>query len=66
MSAADALRLARENGIHVGVDGADLVLEAAREPAPAVLETIARHKAEIIAALNFDTRRARTVVAYTN
>jgi hypothetical protein len=51
MSAVEALRLAQENGIRLGVDGADLILDAEREPAQAVLEAIKRKKAEIVALL---------------
>ncbi len=51
MSTVEALRLARENGIRLGVAGADLILDADREPAPGVLETIRRHKAGIVALL---------------
>ncbi len=51
MSAVEALRLARENGVRLGVAGADLVLDADREPAPQVLEAIRRHKAGIVALL---------------
>ena len=51
MSAAEALLLARENGIRIAVAGGDLVLNGEREPHPAVLETLRRHKAEIVAFL---------------
>ncbi len=51
MSAIEALRLARENGVRLGVAGADLILDADREPAPRVLEAIRRHKAGIVALL---------------
>ena len=54
MSAVEALRMAQENGIRLGIAGADLILDAEREPAPAVLETIRRHKAEIFALLAAD------------
>ncbi len=36
MSAVEVLRLARENGVRLGVAGADLILDADREPAPRV------------------------------
>ncbi len=52
MSAVEALRLAEENGVHLGVAGTDLILDADREPAPRVLEAIRRHKAGIVALLN--------------
>ncbi len=51
MSAVEALRLAEKNGVHLGVAGADLILDADREPAPRVLDAIRRHKAEIVALL---------------
>ncbi len=52
MSAVEALRLAEENGVRLGVAGADLILDADREPAPRVLEAIRRHKAGIVALLS--------------
>ncbi len=52
MSAVEALRLARRNGIRLGVAGDDLILDADREPAPRVLEAIRRHKAGIVALLS--------------
>ncbi len=51
MSAVEALRLARENGVRLGITGIDLILDADREPAPRVLEAIRRHKAGIVALL---------------
>ena len=51
MSAVDALRLAQENGVHLEVEGVDLILVADREPAPRVLEAIRHHKADIVALL---------------
>ena len=54
MSAVQALRMAQENGIRLGIAGADLILDAEREPAPAVLEAIRRHKEEIVALLVAD------------
>ncbi len=51
MSAVEALRLARESGVRLGVAGADLILDADREPAPRVLEALRRHKAGIVALL---------------
>ncbi len=51
MSAIEALRMARENGVRLGVAGADLILDADREPAPRVLAAIRRHKAGIVALL---------------
>jgi hypothetical protein len=54
MSAVEVLRLAQENGIRLGVAGADLILDAEREPEPSVLEAIRRNKAEIVALLGAD------------
>ena len=51
MSAVEALRLAEENGVRLGVAGTDLILDADWEPAPRVLEAIRRHKAGIVALL---------------
>ncbi len=51
MSAVEAIRLAEESGVHLGVAGTDLILDADREPAPRVLEAIRRHKAGIVALL---------------
>jgi hypothetical protein len=54
MSAVEAIRMAQENGIRLGIAGADLILNAEREPAPAVLEAIRRHKEGIVALLVAD------------
>ncbi len=51
MSAVEVIRLAEESGVHLCVAGADLTLDADREPAPWVLEAIRRHKAGIVALL---------------
>ena len=51
MSAFEVLRLARESGIRLGVAGADLILDAEREPEPSVLEAIRLHKEGIVALL---------------
>jgi hypothetical protein len=51
MSAAQALSAARAVGIHLEVDGDDLLLEASAPPPSAVLEILSQHKAEIVAAL---------------
>src|SRR5262249_44224326 len=51
MSAAEALKAARAVGIHLEVDGEDLVLEAASEPPAVVLDELSQHKAEIVAVL---------------
>jgi hypothetical protein len=51
MSAAEALRAAHAAGVHITVDGADLVLEAAIPPPAAVLDELLRHKADIVVLL---------------
>ena len=51
MSAADALNAARAAGIQLGIDGDDLVLEAAVPPAPALIDLLSSHKASIVALL---------------
>jgi hypothetical protein len=48
MSAATALKAARDAGIELGIDGDDLLLEAVSEPPTATIEDLSRHKAEII------------------
>jgi hypothetical protein len=48
MSAATALKAARDAGIELGIDGDDLLLEAVSEPPAATLEALSRHKAEIV------------------
>jgi hypothetical protein len=47
MSAAKALKAARAAGVNLGIDGDDLVLEAAAPPPPAVIDLLSRHKAEV-------------------
>ena len=56
MSAVEALRVAQQNGICFDIDGADLILDAEREPAPTVLEAIRRNKAKILTLLVADHR----------
>jgi len=51
MSAVEALKTARAAGVRVDIDGGDLVLEASAAPPPAVLDTLSRNKADIIALL---------------
>ena len=51
MSAIEALRMARENGVRLSIEDTDLILDADREPASRVLETLRRHKAGIVALL---------------
>ena len=48
MSAIEVIRIARENGIRIGVAGADLILDAKQEPSSRVLEAIRQHKAGIV------------------
>jgi len=48
MSAAEALNVARAAGIHLEVDGEDLVLEASAPPTTEVLDLLSRHKAEVL------------------
>jgi hypothetical protein len=51
MSAVHALTLARAAGVRIGIDGDALTLDADALPPPAVLEFLARHKAQVIAFL---------------
>lgn len=51
MSAVHALNRARAAGVRIGIDGDALTLEADALPPPAVLELLARHKAQVIALL---------------
>ena len=51
MSAVAALKAARAAGVHLGIDGDDLVLKAASAPPTAVLDALSWHKAEIVALL---------------
>lgn len=44
MNAAEVLRLAEESGVRLGVAGADLILDADREPAREVVDAIRRNK----------------------
>ena len=53
MSAAIALKAARDAGISLRVDGADLVLEAPAPPSATVINLLTRHKAELIVLLRF-------------
>jgi hypothetical protein len=48
MSAAETIRMAEASGIRLGVEGADLILDADLEPPVDVVNAIRRHKAEII------------------
>jgi len=51
VSAAEALKAARDAGIELGIDGDDLVLEAPAPPSAVVLDLLSRHKAEVLAVL---------------
>jgi hypothetical protein len=51
MNAAEALCNARYSGVHVGIAGTDLILDADQEPAPQVLAELRRHKEDIVALL---------------
>jgi hypothetical protein len=51
MSAFHALDAARAAGVHVLVDGGDLVLEASAPPPVAVIDLLRRHKRGIVAVL---------------
>jgi hypothetical protein len=48
LSAANAIMEARVAGMHLGVEGDDLVLRAAAKPPPVVLERLSRHKSAIV------------------
>ena len=48
MSAAEALKAAREAGIELEVEGDDLVWAADEQPAAAILDLLSRHKAGIV------------------
>ena len=52
MSAAEALRAARDSGIGLHLDGVDLVLDATAPPSAAVLDLLTRHKADLIMLLH--------------
>jgi len=49
MSAAEVLEAARDAGIHIEVDGADLVWRSSGPPPSDILDLLRAHKAEIIA-----------------
>jgi hypothetical protein len=57
MSAVEVLSMSRAAGVRIGIDGNDLLLEAATPPPPAVIDALSRNKADIIALL----RRAKEV-----
>ena len=51
MSALEVLNRARAVGVDIGIDGDDLVLEAACQPPDEIIEALSSHKAEIAALL---------------
>jgi hypothetical protein len=51
MNAAEVLQAARDAGIQVKIDGADLLLKASAPPPAAVLDGLSQHKARILALL---------------
>lgn len=51
MSAVQALHAARAAGIHIELDGDDLVLKAPAPPPTAVIDLLSRHKIEVVALL---------------
>lgn len=51
MSVFQALKIAREAGVRIGVDGDALTLDANAPPPPAMLDLLSRHKAEVLALL---------------
>jgi hypothetical protein len=51
MSAAEALKAARADGIKPGIDGDDLLLEASAPPSAAILDLLSRYKADIVTLL---------------
>jgi hypothetical protein len=52
MSAVQALGAARAFGIHLELDGDDLLLEASAPPPAAVLEALSQHKADVVRILH--------------
>jgi hypothetical protein len=57
MSAAEALRIARGAGVELTLDGDGLLIDAASEPPPSVLEELRRYKPDIIELLRTDHDR---------
>ena len=51
MSAAETIRAARTAGVHLAVDGDDLVLEATAPPPAAIIGALSQQKAEVVALL---------------
>ena len=55
MNAAKLLQSAREAGLHLQVEGEDLVLEAAAPPPASLIDLLKEHKAEVIGLLCRET-----------
>jgi hypothetical protein len=51
MTGAEIIRAARTAGVHLAVDGEDLVLEASTPPPAEIIELLSRHKPSIVALL---------------
>lgn len=51
MSAAETLAAAQAEGVRIGLDGADLLIESEQEPPPELLDALRRDKPEILALL---------------
>lgn len=51
MSAAYALKVARDAGVRVGIDGDTLTLDAEAAPPSALLDLLVHHKAQVVALL---------------
>jgi len=51
MSAAEIIKVARDAGIELAIDGDDLVLQGPAPPPATLLDLLSRHKAEVVAAL---------------
>jgi hypothetical protein len=62
MNALDALRVARDAGVRVRIDGDDLVLEAVAAPPPTVIEVLSRYKAAVLRELRETANDTANVV----
>jgi hypothetical protein len=63
----DALRLARDCGVRVMLDGNDLALEADAEPPPGLLAILGRGKFDIVAVLRQrEAEERRRIVQWVN
>jgi hypothetical protein len=51
MSAAEAIRAARDAGVDIAIDGDDLLLEASAPPPAELVDRLSQHKADIVAFL---------------